>query len=60
MEILFILVYGVPRLGRLTIFGRCRPPAGVRHLATLSVAWAINPAGTLDELPVLWLPSRWR
>jgi O-antigen ligase len=55
MEILFILVYGLPRIGRLAI--SAMPAAGWGYVvwATMSLAWAINPEGTLEALPVLWL-----
>jgi O-antigen ligase len=55
MEILFIVVYAVPRLGRLTISAMPAAGWGFVIWATLSLAWAINPTGTLDTLPILWL-----
>lgn len=53
--LLFVVSYGLPRLGRLTI--SAMPPAGWAYIgwAVLSVGWAIDPSVTLDELPTLGL-----
>lgn len=53
--LLLIVAYGLPRVGRLTI--AAMPVAGWAYVgwAALSVTWAIDPAVTLEELPVLFL-----
>jgi O-antigen ligase len=54
-ELLFIVAYGLPRLGRLKI--SAMPRAGWAYVgwAALSVGWAIDPNVTLEELPTLGL-----
>jgi O-antigen ligase len=54
-EMLFIVAYGLPRLGRLTI--AAMPLAGWAYFvwAALSVGWAIDPSVTLNELPTFGL-----
>jgi hypothetical protein len=54
-EILFILVYGVPRIGRLTISAMPAAGWGYAIWATMSIAWATNVDSTVAEIPVLWL-----
>lgn len=54
-ELLLIVSYGLPRLGRLTM--TAMPLAGWAYMgwAALSVGWAIDPSVTLQELPTLGL-----
>jgi exopolysaccharide production protein ExoQ len=54
-EILFIVAYGLPRIGRLTI--SAMPVAGWAYVgwAMFSVAWAIDANVTWQELPILGL-----
>jgi exopolysaccharide production protein ExoQ len=54
-ELLFVVAYGLPRLGRLTF--SAMPLAGWAYFgwAALSVGWAIDPSVTLEELPTLGL-----
>ncbi|MEA2577368.1 MAG: exopolysaccharide production protein ExoQ [Chloroflexota bacterium] len=54
-EILFIVAYAVPRVGKLTI--RAMPVAAWGYVAwaILSLGWAIAPNETLLEIPVLVL-----
>ncbi len=54
-EILFIVAYAVPRVGRLTI--RAMPVAGWGYVAwaILSLGWALDPIETLLEIQVLAL-----
>ena len=54
-EMLFVLAYGLPRLGRLTV--SAMPPAGWLFVAwaVLSVTWALDPSVTVDQLPTLVL-----
>jgi exopolysaccharide production protein ExoQ len=54
-ELLFIVAYGLPRLGRLTL--SAMPLAGWAYVgwAALSVGWAIDPSVVLNELPTLLL-----
>lgn len=54
-ELLFIVAYGLPRLGRITI--SAMPVAGWAYAgwAGLSVLWAIDPSVTIQEIPILGL-----
>ncbi len=54
-SLLFIVAYGVPRLGRLTL--RAMPVAGYAFIlwATFSAAWAIDAATSWSEIPALVL-----
>jgi len=54
-EILFIVAYAVPRVGKLTI--RAMPVAGWGYVAwaMLSIGWALDPSETLLEIQVLAL-----
>jgi O-antigen ligase len=54
-EILFIVAYAVPRVGRLTIRAMPVPAWGYVAWAILSLGWAIAPSETLLEIPVLVL-----
>lgn len=54
-EILFILAYGLPRLGRLRIRAMPLTAYGFVIWATLSVGWAIDRTVAATELPVLGL-----
>ena len=51
--VLFIVTYGLPRLGRIPI--RVMPAAGWGFVAwaALSVAWALDPSVALSEIPIL-------
>ena len=55
MEILFIVAYGLPRLGRLTLSAVPLAAWGYLAWAALSLSWAVDPAATLLDLPVLAL-----
>lgn len=55
MELLFIVAYGLPRIGRLTISAMPLSGWGFVAWAALSLGWAIAPADTLARLPVLFL-----
>ena len=54
-EILFIVAYAVPRVGKLTI--RAMPIAGWGYVAwaALSIGWALDPSETFLEIQVLAL-----
>ena len=54
-EILFIVAYGLPRLGRLAV--TAMPAAGWAYVgwAMFSITWAIDPLVTIQELPILGL-----
>jgi O-antigen ligase len=54
-EILFIVAYAVPRVGRLTIRAMPVPAWGYVAWAILSLGWALDPNDTLLEIPVLLL-----
>lgn len=54
-EILFIVAYAVPRVGRLTIRAMPVPAWGYVAWAILSLGWALDPNATLLEIPVLVL-----
>lgn len=54
-EILFIVAYAVPRVGKLTIRAMPVPAWGYVAWAILSLGWAIAPSETLLEIPVLVL-----
>lgn len=54
-EIIFIVAYGIPRLGRLTVRAMPLPAWGYVAWAILSVGWALNPNPTLTEIPILVL-----
>jgi O-antigen ligase len=54
-SIMFIVAYGIPRLGRLTF--RAMPVAGWGYIAwaVFSANWAIDPAASFDRIPVVVL-----
>jgi O-antigen ligase len=54
-EMLFIVAYAVPRVGRLTIRAMPVPAWGYVAWAILSLGWALDPNDTLLEIPVLLL-----
>jgi O-antigen ligase len=54
-EILFIVAYAVPRVGRLTIRAMPVPAWGYVAWSILSLGWALDRNATLIEIPVLLL-----
>ena len=54
-EILFVVAYGIPRLGRLTIRAMPLPAWGYVAWAILSLGWALDPNETIIEIPILVL-----
>jgi exopolysaccharide production protein ExoQ len=54
-ELLFIVSYGIPRLGRLSVRAMPVPAFGFVLWAIFSVTWAIDPTPTSAALPALVL-----
>jgi O-antigen ligase len=53
--IMFVIAYSLPRLRRMAFGAMPLSAWGFVVWATLSVAWAISPAASLEELPILGL-----
>jgi O-antigen ligase len=54
-ELLFVVSYGIPRLGRLSVRAMPVPAFGFILWAVFSVTWAIDPAQTWAAIPALVL-----